>query len=141
MDKFELIRERFQNHPWHDSRILSIAVRWTGTCYIVTLDVLFTSTLSDRPYENETKPVTFNQCRLFGSDLDLLGMQLCGGMIGAAQCYEDVLGIEKTTRNKVKQFGLPDERLPLDQCYVFEFELIHPSGIITIFAKDFESAS
>ncbi|MCW5956004.1 MAG: hypothetical protein KIT61_05420 [Pyrinomonadaceae bacterium] len=132
------ISKRFNDVSWHDARVLSFSLHKGDSFYFVKIEVLFT--LQDIPggYEKVSKFLRFDRCRIFVADIDLLGLELCGGMIGSAECYTNVLEYERRKRNKVEGFDLPQNRLPLNLCSVFEFDLIHPSGYFTIFAGNFD---
>jgi hypothetical protein len=135
------VQKKFESLNWHDSRILSISIGLRGTHYVVQLEILFSDASSETMYESAGKIVTFDNCRIIVTDLDLLGLQLCGGMIGGVSVSSDVRTVEKQLRNKIEEFGLPESRLPFDDMFVFEFGLIHPAGEINVFARGFEIVS
>ncbi len=136
----EKVIVHFNNHIWHDSRVMSIKLQKAGRSYEVLIEILFVRDGVPQEYESENRIMKFDRCRIFSADIDLLGLELCGGMIGSARCRSGAIDIERQERGKIDKFDLPQDRLPLDQCLVFEFELIYPAGNITLYAENFEIA-
>jgi hypothetical protein len=69
--------------------------------------------------ERRKQSALFSDCRIVQTDLDLLGVLLCSGDIGAAGCYPDSVELEKRKRGKVRLFDLPQDLNPLPECIGF----------------------
>lgn len=134
----ELKRKLFDGIAWHDSEILSFELIENGATYELLLSLGLFEKENDAGYQKNFRILRFPNCRIIRMDLDLLGMKLCGGTISSAFCNMDASKYEATTRNRTKDFDLPQNRLPLQNCFVFVIELIKPTGTITVFAEDFE---
>ena len=95
------------------------------------LVVSFPSDVGDRQTE-----ITFNGCRGFFADVDLLAKRLCGDQIASAYCEL----AEESQSVFVKQMNGRFDLCPgesLGGLYVFEIELIHPSGHLLVVARSF----
>jgi len=104
----------------------------------IRLDLDLIVDFSEGKIERRLQSAVFRDCRILKTDLDLLGVLICGGDIAAAGCYPDAIELEKEMRDKVRQFDLPQTRNPLDECVAFFFEMIPPGGQMLIFARGFE---
>ena len=137
--KSEKICESFSQIRWHDSKLLDLHLmrnpeKWQ---YDLRLDLNLIVGYPEVEIERRKHSALFSDCRIIQTDLDLLGILICGGDIGAAGCYPDSVELEKRKRDKVRQFDLPQNQNPLEECIGFFFEMIPPGGQIIIFAKDF----
>ena len=137
-NNFKAIITKFNQLAWHDSEVLSFFLTENDLGHDMELTVNLFEANGLNSYEKNIRVIKFKQCRVITMDLDLLGMKLCGGTISSAICSTDSIGVELKERNKIREFDLPQENLPLKECLVFEIEMIHPSGNMIIFAKDFE---
>jgi hypothetical protein len=88
--------------------------------------------------ERQEKHIVFRECRIVLADLDLLGVLMCRGDIASAVCYPNAVELERTKRDKTRQFDLPEDHNPLEECLGFRIQMIHPGGEIVVFARDFE---
>jgi hypothetical protein len=138
--KTEKICESFSQILWHDSKLLGLhLIRNTeNPQYDLRLDLNLIVGYSEGKVERKKQSALFSDCRIIQTDLDLLGILLCSGDIGAAGCYPDSAELEKRKRDKVRLFDLPQDLNPLQECIGFFFEMVPPGGQIIIFAKDFE---
>lgn len=136
----ERICATFAQIYWHDSKLqdLHLVKNPETRQYDLRLDLDLIVSFSEGQVERREQSVIFRGCRIIQTDLDLLGVLLCGGDIGSAGCYPDAVGLEKRKRDKVQRFDLPESQNPLEECMGFFFEMIPPGGQIIIFAKDFE---
>ncbi|MDX6501146.1 MAG: hypothetical protein QOG23_4406 [Blastocatellia bacterium] len=138
----EKICESFSQIRWHDSKLLDLHLirNPEKRQYDLRLNLNLIVGYSEGKIERKMQSALFSDCRIIQTDLDLLGILLCGGDIGAAGCHPDSVELEKRERDKVRQFDLPQNQNPLEECIGFFFEMIPPGGQIIIFAKDFELA-
>jgi len=138
--KSEKVCELFSQIHWHDSKLLDLHLvkNPEKRQYDLRLDLNLIVGYSEGKIERRTQSALFSDCRIIQADLDLLGVLLCGGDIGAAGCHPDSVELEKRERDKVRQFDLPQNHNPLEEYIGFVFEMILPGGQIIIFAKDFE---
>jgi hypothetical protein len=134
---------RFSQIHWHDSKLtnLHILKRPEKRRYDLQLDLDLIVNFSEHKTERNKYSAIFRDCRIIRADLDLLGVLICGGDIGAAVCYLDAHKLESERRNKIQQFDLPDGDNPLERCLGFVVQMIPPGGEIIIFARDFQLAS
>ncbi len=139
-EQSEKICELFSQIHWHDSKLLDLHLirNPENRQYDLRLDLNLIVGYSEGKIERRKESALFSDCRILQTDLDLLGVLLCGGDIGAAGCHPDSVELEKRKRDKVRQFDLPQNQNPLEECIGFFFEMIPPGGQIIIFAKDFE---
>jgi hypothetical protein len=130
----------FSQIHWHDSKLLDLHLQKhpERNQYDLRMDLDLIQRFSEDQIERRKQTAVFRDCRIIQADLDLLGVVMCGGDIGAAACYPDAIGLEKRKRDKIRQFDLPQNQNPLAQCMGFFFEMIPPGGEIIIFAQDFE---
>ena len=130
---------RFSQNKWHDSRIVELhLVKESEGRYDLLLDLNLITGYSEGKYEWARKTGRFANCRIIRSDLDILGMLLCGGAIGEASCYPDAIQFERKHRDRAHEFDLPDEHNELEGCVAFHFEMIHPGGELIVIARDFQ---
>ena len=136
----EEICESFAQIKWHDSKLLGLYLirNPEKPQYDLRLDLNLIVGFSEGKIERRKQSALFSDCRIIQTDLDLLGILLCSGDIGAAGCYTDSTELEKRKRDKVRLFDLPQDLNPLQECIGFFFEMVPPGGQIIIFAKDFE---
>lgn len=130
---------RFSKIYWHDSKLINLHIlkRPEEGQYDLQLDLNLIVSFSPGNTEWRKHSAIFRDCRIVQTDLDLLGVLLCGGDIGVAGCYPDSLELEKRKRDKVRLFDLPQDLNPLSKCIGFFFEMIPPGGQLIIFARDF----
>ncbi len=138
-NKFKAISTKFNQLAWHDSEVLSFFLTKNDLGFDLEITVNLFEANGINSYEKNIRVIRFKQCRVITMDLDLLGMKLCGGAISSAICHTNSTDFELKRRNKIHEFDLPQENLPLKECLVFEIEMIHPTGNMIIFAKDFET--
>jgi hypothetical protein len=136
----EEICAEFSKIFWHDSKLLDLHLTQHEETrqYDLRLDLDLITGFSEGKIERRLQSAVFRDCRILKTDLDLLGVLLCGGDIGAAGCYPDAVELEKRKRDKVRQFDLPQTSNPLDECVGFFFEMVPPGGQMIIFARGFE---
>ena len=136
----EQICELFSQIKWHDSKVLAIHLTRNSEKpqYDLRLDLDLIVGFSEGKVEREKQSAVFSDCRIIQADLDLLGIMLCGGDIGAAVCYPDAAALEKRERDKISLFDLPQDLNPLEENTGFFFEMIPPGGELLIIARDFE---
>lgn len=133
------ICEQFSQIKWHDSKIIELhLVKESKERYDLLLDLNLITGYSEGRCEWARKTGRFANCRIIRSDLDLLGMLLCGGAIGEASCYPDAVEFERKNRNQAHEFDLPDEANLLEDCLGFQFYLIPPGGEFIVIARDFQ---
>lgn len=134
------ICESFSQILWHDSKLLGLHLSRNPEKpqYDLRLDLNLIVGFSEGKIERREQSALFSDCRIVQTDLDLLGVLLCSGDIGAAGCYLDSIELEKRKRDKVRLFDLPHDLNPLPECIGFFFEMVPPGGQIIIFARDFE---
>jgi len=138
-NKNEKICESFSQIMWHDSKLLGLHLVKDPDKgrYDLQLD-LNLIVYSEGKIEWKRQSALFSNCRIVLADLDLLGILLCSGDIGAATCHVDPVAFEKRKRDKAQLFDLPQSGNPLDECIGFFFEMIPPGGQLIVFARDFE---
>jgi hypothetical protein len=131
---------RFDAIQWHDSKLIgfSLIKHNEDRSYEFHIDLKLLIRPIPGKYEWGDKTLILRQCRIICTDIDLLGLQLCGGDIQNGICYKDATSLEKEERNKLQEFDLPQGDDPLAQLLCFKIKLIPPSGEITAFAKNFE---
>jgi hypothetical protein len=130
-------RKQFNEIAWHDSEILSFELTEKGATYELLLRLSLFEKDNNFAYEKNFRILKFTNCRIIQMDLDLLGMKLCGATIASAFCDEDGLTYAVKTRERTNDFDLPQDRLPLQNCFVFMIEMTPPTGTITVFAENF----
>jgi hypothetical protein len=129
---------RFSEIRWHDSKLLGLCLLKDGTeKYDLRLDLDLIVDSREGVIERSKKSALFRECRILQTDLDLLGILICGGDIASAICYPDAVEMEKG-RDKAVQFGFPQDHNPLEKCVGFLIEMINPGGEIIVLARDFE---
>ena len=138
--RVDQICAEFSKIHWHDSKLLNLHLTQPEEIrqYDLRLDLDLIVGFSEGKFERKLQSAFFRDCRILKTDLDLLGVLLCGGDIAAAGCYPDAIELEKGERDKVRQFDLPQTRNPLDECVGFFFEMVPPGGQMIIFARGFE---
>ena len=119
--KTKNICESFSQILWHDSKLLELHLirNPEKPQYDLRLDLNLIVGYSEGKVERRRQSALFSDCRIIQTDLDLLGILLCSGDIGAAGCYPDLAELEKRKRDKVRLFDLPQELNPLQQCTGF----------------------
>lgn len=130
---------RFSQLKWHDSKLLgfSLSKRPEPQTYDLTLNVR----LREDRLALFDKSVVFRKCRIVLLNLDVLGVGLCSGDIGGADCYPDAVAFERKVRDQVASFDLPQDLNPIEECVGFHIQMIHPGGEIIVIAKTFELLS
>lgn len=131
---------RFNSIGWHDSRVVGLHLipRIEYEVHDFYVDVRL---LKGDPSANDgylAAKLLFRDCRIVQLDLDLLGMQLCGGDISTAFCESDAASREQAERGRLQKFDLPQEEDALNAFFYFKILLIPPGGEINIYARDFE---
>lgn len=136
----EMICESFRQIKWHDSKLLGLHLIRDPEMprYDLRLDLNLIVGFLEGKVQRRKQTALFSDCRIIQTDLDLLGVLLCSGDIGAAGCYPDSAELEKRERDKIRLFDLPQDLNPLQECIGFFFEMVPPGGQLIIFAKDFE---
>jgi hypothetical protein len=89
--KSEKICESFSQIRWHDSKLLGLNLikNTEKPQYDLRLDLNLIVSFSEGRIERRKRSALFSDCRIIQTDLDLLGILLCSGDIGAAGCYPD----------------------------------------------------
>jgi hypothetical protein len=130
---------RFSEVRWHDSKLLDLCLLKDGTTKKYDLRLSLDLIVGSREgvIERSKKSALFRECRILQTDLDLLGVLICGGDIASATCYPDAVELEKG-RDKARQFDFAQDHNPLEKCWGFLIEMINPGGEIIVFARDFE---
>lgn len=115
------ICESFSQILWHDSKLLGLHLSRNPEKpqYDLRLDLNLIVGFSEGKIERRKRSALFSDCRIVQTDLDLLGVLLCSGDIGAAGCYPDAVELEKRKRDKVRLFDLPNDLNPLPECIGF----------------------
>jgi hypothetical protein len=131
---------RFNNIGWHDSRVVGLhlipRIEYEVHDFCVDVRLLKGDAPANEGYQDAK--LLFRDCRIVQLDLDLLGMQLCGGDISTAFCESDAASHEQAERDRLQNFDLPQEEDSLNSFFYFKILLIHPSGEINVYAKDYE---
>jgi len=132
--------ENFSKLYWHDSKLIDLHIlqRSEDRGYDVRLGLDLIVSFSGGKVDFSRHSAIFRDCRIIQTDLDLLGVTICGGDIASAVCYTDAVELEKRKRAGTKDFDFPEFNIPLKDCLGFVIDMIHPGGKILIFAKDFE---
>lgn len=130
----------FESYPWHDSRLLEVRVTpgEAASENAVACTIQLISHATPGKCEYKTVQVLFRRCRIVKLDLDLLGLQLCGGAIASGSCREQSDMKTRILEEQIASFDLPQDLNPFDDLLHFSFEFIHPGGTMDIFARDFE---
>jgi hypothetical protein len=134
---------RFDTIHWHDSRLVGVHLvsgKDSGD-YEIRFEVRFLANAEPGQYQYKNGEVLFLGPRIIQADLDLLGMQYCGGDIAYASCEKESALKEKLESEKLQHFSLLQESEPLADLLHFHIVLIDPGGEISIFARDFEIVS
>lgn len=130
---------RFSEVRWHDSKLLDLSLLKDKTRkkydLRLSLDLIVGS--KQGVIERSKKSVLFRECRILQTDLDLLGVLICGGDIASGICYPYAVELEKG-KDKVRLFDFPQNHNPLEKCVGFLIEMINPGGEILVIARDFE---
>lgn len=131
---------RFSRLHWHDSKLLNLHLLKVPDerKYDLQLEIDLITGFEEGEFQRSDRTAVFRECRIVQMDLDLLGIVICGGDIGSATCYVDAVDLEKRYRAKLGQFDFPQSYNPLEECFAFLIEMIHPGGEMIIFAKDFQ---
>ena len=129
---------RFNELPWHDSKLLGFKIDFEGdTPDNLQLEVkLNAPDRAKRQWRNSK--LIFKECRFIKLDLDLLGIQLCGGDIASATCETNSALKKKIEDFLEVEFDLPEERNPFETTFHYQVLMIHPGGELNLFAKEFE---
>jgi hypothetical protein len=139
-DHLEETCARFNQLAWHDSKLISLRIYPSEDLFTHNVDFALRLLTNTKPgeYEWADTTLTAKDCRIIKLDLDLLGKQLCGGDIASGSCDMKSALKEKIETEELPDFDLPQGEHPLDEYLHFRILLIHPSGEINFFAKDFE---
>ena len=131
---------RFARLLWHDSELIGYQVTKDEDAYeySVRLDLLLYEKNQEGKFVRNPRKVTFKDCRILQTDLDLLGVLLCGGAISYGECHTDAPKHEAEHRGRLQEFDLPEAKNPLDSCLVFHIAMCPPGGEVVIYAKDFQ---
>ncbi|MGH9874932.1 MAG: hypothetical protein ACRD9S_20955 [Pyrinomonadaceae bacterium] len=131
---------RFSQIYWHDSKLLDLHLlrHPEKKKYDLRLDLDLIVGFSEGNVERRKQSALFRDCRIIQTDLDLLGVLICGGDIGSAGCYLDAVELEKKKRDRLRRFDLPQDQNPLEACIGFFIEMIPPGGELIVFARNFE---
>ena len=126
--KSEKVCESFSQIIWHASKLLGLHLirNREKPQYNLRLELNLIVGYSEGKVEWRKQSAVFSDCRIIGTDLDLLGILLCSGDIGAAGCYPDSAELEKRKRDKVRLFDLPQDLNPLQDCICFFVEMVPP---------------
>ena len=91
------ICESFSQILWHDSKLLGLHLSRNPEKpqYDLRLDLNLIVGFSEGKVERRKQSALFSDCRIIQTDLDLLGILLCSGDIGAAGCHPDSAELEK----------------------------------------------
>jgi hypothetical protein len=137
--KTDEVCSRFSEVRWHDSKLLDLCLLKDNLRkrYDMRLSLDLIIGWREGIIERSKKNAYFRECRILKTDLDLLGVLICGGDIASATCYADAVELEKGS-DKVRQFGFPQNHNPLEDCLGFLIEMINPGGEIIVFARNFE---
>ena len=137
---FDEVCARFARLLWHDSRLIGLQLTKDEEAheYSVQLDLLLYEKNHEGKSVRNKRRVTFKDCRVMQTDLDLLGVLVCGGDIAYGDCHLDAVEYEREHRRKLQEFDLPQAKNPLDSCLVFHIAMIHPGGEVIVYAKDFQ---
>lgn len=127
---------RFNELPWHDSKLVGLKIFYEEE-YGLQLDVQLRTGSKDGADQWRKSRLVFEGCRFVRADLDLLGMELCGGDIATASCERDSPLKKQVADLSLAQFDLPDDRNPFEETYHFQILMIHPGGEMNFFAKAF----
>lgn len=124
---------RFAEIPWHDSLLKELAIRRDGGLYGITLLI--------KPHSTEVDvseiQITFLDVRYVTTNIDLLALKFCSGMVWDATCHAD---ISEELRVKLRSLpGLTPETFGLTSLVVFEISLVPPSGSLLLVAKNFDA--
>jgi hypothetical protein len=133
---FEEISSTFRSIKWHDSKLLGAQICRADPdqkLYDVDLEI---NARTDEPTSYVLKKVSFKETRVIKLDLDFLGLIICGGDIGDANCYKDAVAMEKKFRDMQREFDFPEGFLPFDETFACFIEMIHPAGNLLIFARN-----
>ena len=131
---------KFAAVRWHDSELIDLhLVRVPDSHqYDLRLDLNLITGYTNEGPEMARHSALFVGSRIIKADFDLLGIIMCGGAIACGVCYPDATELEHSRRAKIKDFDLPQEQNPLEECLAFLLEMIHPGGEILVFAQDFQ---
>ncbi|HEV7747249.1 MAG TPA: hypothetical protein VGO56_19795 [Pyrinomonadaceae bacterium] len=137
--KKRMVCSRFEGIRWHDSRLfdLSLLREPAEKKYDLRLSLNLIVGFLEGKSQRRMRTAVFTDCRILRTELDLLGVLLCGGDIASASCYSDAVEFERGT-NETGFIGLPQSHIPLEECLAFLIELINPGGQILVIARDFE---
>jgi hypothetical protein len=130
---------RFNALYWHDSKLLGLKIEnMEGhQGYQVTLQLdLYTDGVPDGHIRRRTE-IRFKECRMIQAEVDLLGMSYCGGDIATAFCQEGSERKALLESRLSKDFDLPQPDSPLADLNHYTIDMIHPGGLIHIFARGF----
>lgn len=134
------VSNQFNRVRWHDSKFFSLELLpdENEETYSLRLNVKLITNTQGGEDEWVDKKLIFRECRIVRLDLDLLAMQFIGGDIASAVCETEAGSREKTERDKIKDFDLPQKDNSLDDLLFFKITFIHPGGELIAFAKSFE---
>jgi len=124
-------KARFENVPWHDSKLLGIKVSPEDGEEHCEVEIVCEFQVS-----HLRQLVIFHQCTIVKMDLDAAGMSLSGKLIFGASCDAD-----PSFKDHIERTQLSREKSPLRKYHHFRIGLIPPGGMIDIFALTFELRS
>jgi hypothetical protein len=138
--QLEQVSDQFNRLPWHDSKFISLELLpyEDKERYDLQLNLKLLTHSQGGEYKLEDKKLLFKECRIIQLDFDMLAVQLIGGDIASAVCKTDADDRERTERDKLKDFDLPQTDNALNEFLFFKITLIHPGGELKVFAKSFE---
>lgn len=134
MNKKAAIAERFTGFEWHDSVLKSIKIERSGAEYEIWMRVTPPGSSSKNFTDIEAH---FVGARAISTDIDLLSLRFCSGMIWDSDCYTDIASLETSRINLESLPDLTPDTIDLDRIMLFSVSLVPPSGRIVVLAEDF----
>ncbi|MGB6131550.1 MAG: hypothetical protein WBG54_07205 [Acidobacteriaceae bacterium] len=126
------IVQRFNEIPWHDSKLLSVY------CYKADGEdrVKLSLELLGDGGTLTSAELVFKECGFFVADVFLAAKSMCADDISGAECYES--SDWKKTVSEPQPFDVIQGNRGLDHHLHFRISVIPPGGTINLLAKDFE---
>lgn len=131
---------RFNEVRWHDSKLISFQLlpKNDNQTHDIGLDLKLLTNAQHGNCDWEDGRLEIEECRVIQLNLDMLGIQLCGGDIANAFCEKASAMKEGLEDTQIQHFDLPQGDDPFADIIHFRILLIHPGGEINIFAKNFK---
>lgn len=136
-DILENICARFNQVQWHDSKLIRFQLfpKDSNRRHDIGFDLRLLTNPRPGSYEWQDAKLEIEDCSIIRLDLDILGIQLCGGDIDGA--ISERVSAEDLEGTQIQSFDLSRRANPLTYLIKFRMFLVPPGGEIIILGRNF----